>query len=176
MLSFAPPAIGEPAALDTFERTSSEDVQALLRRLKAAYEASRNQSQTRALLDRFDSINGLLNDLYFVSGNDWNAYGSPAPSKRSIEFVRSILNSLWGESLLPDRVLPSADGGVAFVFQSGTDNRAVIESLNQEETYLLLYDRQGNSKTLTWSDTAPEKGSLFRELQLHLKGVPLAAS
>jgi hypothetical protein len=175
MLSFAPPAIGEPAALDTFERTSSEEVQALVRRLKEAYEASRNQSQIRALLDRFDSINGWLNDLYFVS-DDWNAYGSPSPSKQSIEYARSVLNSLWGESLLPDRVLPSADGGVALVFRSGTDNRAVIESLNQNETYLLLYDRHGNSKTLTWSDTAPEKGNLFRELQLHLKGVPLAAS
>jgi hypothetical protein len=174
MLNFAPPAVGEPRALDTFERTASDDVRALVNKLKKDFEASRGRSQVRALLDRFDSINGLLNELYFVP-DDWNAYGSPSPSKQSIEFARSILNSLWGESLLPDRVLPSADGGVAFVFRSDSENRAVIESLNEDETCLLLYDRQGNSKTLTWSDDAAEKRELFRLLQLHLEGVRLAA-
>lgn len=175
MFNFASPAIGEPAVLDTFERTSSDVVRSLVKRLRGAYEASRNYSRVRDSIDRFDALNGLLNELNFVPDN-WNAYGSPSPSKRSIEFARTILYSLLSETLLPDRVLPSADGGVAFVFRSETDNRAAIETLNEDETYVLLYDRQGNSKTLTWSDAASEKSELFRQLQLHLKGARLAAS
>lgn len=175
MLSFAPPAKGEPVSVvDTFERTSNEQIRAFREKLQKAYEEDRGRSQIRDLLDRFEGLNSVLNDLYYVH-DDWNSYGSPSPSKPAIEISRRILNSLWSERLLPNRAFPSADGGVALVFWSDTDNRAVIETLNDDATYLLLYDRQGNSKTLTWTDASQEKTDLLKQLDLHLKGAPLAS-
>ncbi|HTX40264.1 MAG TPA: hypothetical protein VMD25_00450 [Acidobacteriaceae bacterium] len=174
MFSYAPPAVGEPAVLDTFERTASDEIRALVGNLRKAYEDSRSRSRVRDLLDRLDSLNTLLNRLYLVP-NDWNGYGSPAPSKDSIEISRKVLNSLWPESILPDKVLPSADGGVALIFRTDTDNRAVAETLNDHETYLLLYDRQGNSRTLTWREAASERQGVILQLREHLRGTPLAA-
>jgi len=175
MLSYAPPAVGETAVLDTFERTTSDEVRALVGCLRERYEASRNHSRVRDLLDRLDSLSFLLNNLYLVPEN-WNGYGSPKPSAASIEASRSILNSLWGEAIMPEKVLPSADGGVSLVFLSDSDNRAVIEALNEDETYVLLYDKQGNSRTLAWGEAPQERQDALRQLHTHLQGLRLAAA
>jgi hypothetical protein len=175
MLNYVPPAVGESiSVVDTFERTSNEEVRLLRESLRHAYEKDRGRSQIRELLERYEAMSNLLNDLYFVP-DDWNAYGSPAPSKPSIEISRGILNSLWTGKTLPDRVLPSADGGVSLVFLTDNDNRAVIETLNDDTSFLLLYDRRGNSKTLAWNDAAAEKDKTLQQLQVHLNGGPLAA-
>lgn len=143
--------------------------------MRASYEESRNQSRVQDCFDRFNALITSLNNLHFVP-HDWNAYGSPAPTKMSIEDARNILRSLWTGNLLPDRVLPSADGGVSFLFRTDTENRAVIETLNEHETYVLLYDRRGNSKTLPWNETAPEQTKILSQLHLHIQGAPLARS
>ena len=168
MLSYAPPEIGEPTALDTFERTSSNVVLELVRSLRNEYDAARNKSLTQEWVDRLNSLNTCLNNLYFVA-DDWNGYGSPAPSRDSLDTARDILNSFGTETMLPDRILPSADGGVAFLFGSDNDNRAAIETLNEDGPFLLLYDGSGNSATLPWSEEA------LRRLSEHIQGAPLAA-
>ena len=175
MLNYTPPAVGEPAVLDTFERTASDEVRVLIDTLRAAYEQNRGRSQIRELLDQLNTMNGLLNQLYFVP-DDWNGYGSPSPSKGSIEATRDVLNSLWREAILPDKALPSADGGVALLFRSPSQNRAAIESLNEGGTFVLLYDRQGNSKTLIWEGSEANKQAVLRNLQRHLRGSGLAVA
>jgi len=150
MLSFHQPAPGQNAyAVDSFERTSSREVAAAGRLLVEAYEKDRNRSRVRELFERFEIVNNWLNELCFVP-NDWNAYGSPAPTRPSVERARSILTTLWAENLVPDRALPSAEGGVALIFRTPNQNRAVVEALNDFSAYVLLYDRRGNSQTLEW--------------------------
>lgn len=175
MLNFVPPELGQNIyAVDSFERTSNTEVEAARRRLKEAYQADRGRSRVREILDKYETLNSWLNSLYFV-GEDWNGYGSPAPSKPSIEISRGVLNSLLAENLVPDRALPSADGGVALIFRTDNDNRAVIETLNDDSTYVLLYDRRGNSRTLTWGESGSVNIQIVRQLELHLKGATLAA-
>jgi hypothetical protein len=175
MLSFVPPEIGEPiSVVDTFERTSSGQVRALRDNLRRAYEEDRGRSRIRDLLERFESLSTSLNELIFVP-DDWNSYGSPSPSRPAIEVARGILGALFYGRLMPDRILPSADGGVALVFRTEGDNRAVVETLNDQTTYVLLYDRRGNSRTLTWDETAAEKRLILRQLDFHLRGTSLAA-
>jgi hypothetical protein len=175
MFSFVPPAIGEPTrVVDTFERTSHDQVRDLSNSLQRAYEEDRGKSRVRELLEKFDLLSNALNDLYRVP-DDWNAYGSPSPTKPAIEISRGILNSLSAERLPPERVLPSADGGVALVFVTDTENRAVIETLNDNSVFVLLYDRRGNSKTLVWNESGAVKHEILKQLGSHLKGAPLAA-
>ena len=85
-----------------------------------------------------------------------------------------VLASLREATLIPERVLPSAEGGVAFVFSSTGENRAVIESLNDGEDFILLYDLQGNSKTIEW--TGDISKDLLGTVRKHLKGLRLAAT
>lgn len=160
--------------VDSFERTSNTEVGAVGDRLKQAYEADRGRSRVRELLERYDAVNSWLNRLSLMH-EDWNGYGSPAPSKPSVEISRGILNSLWVENLVPDRALPSAEGGVSLIFRTDNDNRAVIETLNDHSTDVLLYDRNGNSRALTWSHVDAQNREVIQQLELHLKGVALAA-
>jgi hypothetical protein len=173
MLSFAPAEAWQPRIVDTFERTSNTEVSALSEKIKSEWSSS--PSEYLAMLDSFDWLGRSLSRLVSVP-NNWNMYGAPAPSAASIEIARRVLESLQVESLLPSRVLPSAEGGIAFIFLSNTDNRAVIESLNSDEAFILLYDRAGNSKTLDWSESWPTKRNLLRVLRDHLRGTPLATS
>jgi hypothetical protein len=175
MLSYQNSEVGQSAyVVDSFERTSNRDVEAARNRLKEQYEKDRGRSRVRDLLERYETMSNWLNELYSVP-DDWNAYGSPAPTKPSIEISRGVLNSLWVENLIPDRALPSAEGGVALIFRTENDNRAVIETQNDLSTYVLLYDRKGNSRTLDWSDPGPARSEALRQLERHLKGASLAA-
>jgi hypothetical protein len=175
MFSFAPPSLGDPInVVDTFERTSNEQVRALSDFLRRTYEEDRGRSRVGDLLERFESLSKSLNEFYFVPDN-WNSHGSPPPSRPAIDMARGILNTLFYEQMLPDRAFPSADGGVALVFRTESNNRAVIESLNERATYLLLYDRKGSSRTLTWADSAAEKRQILGQLDSHLRGAPLAS-
>lgn len=117
-------------------------------------------------------IRSALRDLDNTK-SDWNSYGAPAPSLRSINMGWRVLASLREAALIPERVLPSAEGGVAFIFMSTGENRAVIETLNSGEDFVLLYDRRGNSKTMEWTGEITE--TLLRSLKTHLRGSRIAA-
>jgi hypothetical protein len=123
----------------------------------------------------FERLELAVQSLVNVSG-DWNSYGSPAPTVESVECAMPILRALRTKLLEPDRVLPSADGGVAFTFLSDTINRAAIEALNSGESYVLLYDLRGNSETIEWPTTSlSAQVELIDRLAAHLRSEGLAA-
>jgi hypothetical protein len=175
MLNYAQTDFRQPAVVDTFDRTSSDELQKYGKQFRQSLYSSTSQSVFLSMYFAFDRLGRSLSQLDSVP-DDWNTYGSPAPTVRSIKTARRILDSLQSESLLPKRVLPSAEGGVAFVYHSDTENRAVIESLNNDEAFILLYDRMGNSRTLDWSASRSEQQNLLRKLRDHLRGMSLAAS
>lgn len=175
MFSFATPDVTQTTAVDSFERTSSRDLQAFEFRFRETVQSSNCQSQFLTMLDVFKRQANLLTQLCSVP-DDWNGYGSPAPTGEAIKIARAILNTLWTERLIPRRVLPSAEGGVALVFSSASENRAVIETLNTNETSILVYDRSGNSKTLDWPESPPLQHELLLRLKDHLKGARLAVA
>jgi hypothetical protein len=175
MLSFAVPDIIQSAAMDSFERTSSGDLQNFEERFRETVQLSNCQSQYLTLYDVFKRQAKLLTQLSSVP-DDWNGYGSPAPSTEAIGIAKAILNTLWTERLLPRRVLPSAEGGVALVFSSANENRAVIETLNSNEAFILVYDRGGNSRTLDWPESPKVQHEFLLSLKDHLKGARLAVA
>jgi hypothetical protein len=175
MFSFAVPDVIQTTAIDSFERTSSGDLQNFDERFRETVHSSNSQSQFLTMYDVFKRQAKLLSELSSVP-DDWNGYGSPAPSTAAIGIARTILNTLWTERLLPRRVLPSAEGGVALVFSSVTENRAVIETLNSKEAFILVYDRNGNSRTLDWPESTQARHESVLSLKDHLKGARLAVA
>lgn len=175
MLNYVPPQAFEPTIIDTMQRTSSYNNNKFLDSLIDGYIRSTNYSEFLTKRNEFENLYSDLSQLASVQEN-WNSYGSPAPTEPSIEKARSILSALESAQLVPSKVMPSAEGGVAFVFMSQTENRAVLESLNSMESFILLYDRNGNSKTLDWDDSASHRSNLLDRLKDHLKGANLATS
>lgn len=106
--------------------------------------------------------------------SNWNSYGSAAPSPESIIAAKHMLESLAGEALTPDNVRPSAEGGVAIIFSGAGKNRAIVESLNDNEQFIMLYDLDGSSRTIDWAQN--DETELLSILRNHLQGVPLAAA
>lgn len=105
----------------------------------------------------------------------WDSYGASAPQPRAIEAASMVLKHLQELQFLPDRVLASADGGVAIAFISNTKNRAVAEFLNSGEIIGLLYDLAGNSKTIELDDL-DRLDDFLGEIRSHLRKDGLAAN
>ena len=63
---------------------------------------------------------------------DWDGQGAQAPNRAALQAGRRILQALQKTNLVPERVLPSVEGGVGFVFVSGSDY-ADIECTNEGE-------------------------------------------
>jgi|SRR6202453_2062903 hypothetical protein len=172
MPSYAPPQ-NLAAVADTLERTSGRTASEELQIVEKTRFWSTAESQ---YLTRSRIMEGLYDSLRMLESvsDDWNSYGSPRPSAKAIAVAGRMLNALRNEVFLPRRVLPSAEGGVALTFLSDTENRAVIESLNNDEAFVLLYDRRGNSETLDWSDSGPEHIQMLARMKAHLQGAGLA--
>jgi hypothetical protein len=147
-------------------------IERTLEKARRSFEASYFLSSENV----FERIQQRLEDLSRIPTN-WNSYGSPSPDETALRRAKPILQALRSKLLQPDKLLPSAEGGVAFTFVSETNSRAVIESLNSGERFLLLYDLSGNSRTIDWSDVDPEHAlSLIDQLRNHLRSEDLAVA
>lgn len=96
------------------------------------------------LLKQLDQLKGL------AAG--WDGYDAPTPSADALGAARTLLHQMQNELLRPQRISPSAEGGVAFTFAATNDRRAQIELLNSGEKFAHLYDLNGNSHTEDWNE------------------------
>lgn len=70
---------------------------------------------------------------------DWNGFESVPPNQRAVRMAREVLSLLHNMGTEPDRLVASADDGIAFSFRR-SDRYANIECLNSGEIYTLWYD------------------------------------
>lgn len=108
----------------------------------------RNSQRTALNLD-FAGLERQLDSLASLNAG-WDGYDADAPSASVINEARKVLRSLQNELARPDKVGPSAEGGVAITFRSSGGRRVQIEILNNGERFAHLYDLQGNSNTHEW--------------------------
>jgi hypothetical protein len=160
--------------IDTLERTSSRtlrtpSVRRLTESLTRSSESSEFLTRMRLLAERRQEVESLAR-----LQDNWNSYGSPAPTPASISSAKGTLSLLQRVLLVPSKVLPSAEGGVALTFLSETRNRAVIESLNNGESFILMYDLDGNNETVDWPHDEVEVQEKLDRLGKHLRGMSLA--
>src|ERR1039458_4436318 len=159
--------------VDILKRAASQSSTVLFHREVERGLRSRLSSQFHTnrvyLYDWIESIDRLLS----VPDN-WNSYGAPLPSEMAIAATKKILTSLSGWAIVPENVRASAEGGAAIIFSGVGKNRAIIESLNNGEQYVLLYDIDGRSRTIEWSSDESER-TVIEALEDHLRGSPLAS-
>jgi hypothetical protein len=101
---------------------------------------------------------------YTMLADDWNSYGAEKPSTASIEATARFLKRLIAELFMPNRLVPSAEGGVAVYFNRGTKN-SYIEYRNSGDVILAMYDNNSDPQVieLTKSDADEQRAlSLIR--------------
>jgi hypothetical protein len=76
---------------------------------------------------------------------DWNGYGSEAPNQFAREIAQQFLLSAHTLRVVPDRVAPSAQGGVGICFYNG-NKYGDIECLNSGEILATLTDGVGRPR------------------------------
>jgi len=158
---------------ETTERLSATSSRTALRRISENTTRSYQGSRFLTAQNVFESLGSKLQELTDVPDN-WNSYESPAPNAKAVSNAKPILQTLRSILLEPERIVPSAEGGVAFTFISQTSNRAIIESLNNGERYILLYDLNGSSKTIDWPFEIEDGRALVEKLASHLRSTELA--
>jgi hypothetical protein len=163
-----------PEIVDTFEGTSTPVSNATVLKSQREWLPSFEGSRYLKSQNVFDILGGSIKSLG-ETPNNWNSYGSPAPSRAAVKNALPILKTLRAKLLRPERVLPSAEGGVSFIFVSDTISRAVIETLNDSASYALLYDLNGNSKTIDWPNSEQAQLDLVDQLAAHLRSNGIAA-
>ena len=125
--------------------TPSGRIAAVIERSLAAAEQRERESQLSSLF--FANLVKDREDLVLISSLPDLAkelgYGA-APVGKVLLDAKILLARLRSESLRPSRVVPSADGGMAFVFRAGQRRRAYIEILNDGEIYAVTYSAGGD--------------------------------
>ena len=81
-------------------------------------------------------------------GPDWNGMGSPCPNLRAIRDSERLLAELLVMDSPPQIIMPSGDGGVAFVWEIGK-LYADIECLNDGEC--VACHGYGNERRTIWA-------------------------
>jgi hypothetical protein len=173
MYSANPQQVRVPEIVDTFRRTSTPVSNAALLGARVRWRKSFTESHFLYSQNVFDALAARVEDLRATPEN-WNSYGSPPPADVSIENAHPVLRTLRAKLLEPERVIPSADGGVAFTFVSDTISRAAIETLNSGESYVLLYDLNGDSRTIEWPLEPDSQLQLVDQIVAHLRSQGIA--
>lgn len=103
------------------------------------------QLQVRRIMDPEDEPAGLpekIRQLESLSAltKGWDGYEAEPPSATALGKARSLLETLSVMKVVPERVVPSADGGVALILSTHPAYRA-IECFNDGEIVASLSDR-----------------------------------
>ena len=94
---------------------------------------------------------------------DWNGQGSEPPNEVAATLARNALTASDTVGLIPHRVVPSPDGGVALCFRRGDGRFASLECLNAGDVIALQSDRTGNPRA--W-EVAPNPEALRKAVEL----------
>lgn len=113
-------------------------------------------------LDQVDSksskIKALKDELQHlkVLPSNWNSYGAEVPNNVAIKNAEIILDFLFdrGMELFPKRIVPSAEGGVAFAYIDGS-KYADIECFNEGKIFVGI--SQGTKEPVVWEITTEQQ-------------------
>jgi hypothetical protein len=98
-------------------------------------------------------VQDLLRKMWGIEKN-WESHGAEPPNFVSIQAAGEFAQWAITGGLTPDRIEPSAEGGVAVAFFRG-DKRAIAEFLNDGARDLLLYEISGEMSNSSSVDDSP---------------------
>jgi hypothetical protein len=115
---------------------------------------------------QFEEIDAELDRVSRLQ-DGWDSYHASAPSPGAIDLTKQLLRLLRAAMLPPDRVAPSAEGGVGICFVDA-DKYADLEIFNDLEILATAY--RGKSEPRIW-EVSTAVGSLedaIRRIREHL--------
>ncbi len=127
--------------------------------LKSAYSSQ--------YIRRVRMLEVLMQEMKRLSNlkENWDSYGAEPPNDWAIGAALRFLISGGATDILPIRVLPSAEGGVAlrFVLEK---KRALVEFLNSKSFDVMLYDEAGLLDSEV--EETEDEGKILRAVQAYL--------
>jgi hypothetical protein len=120
---------------------------------------SKKTTRNNDVMDLMDKIEGMTR-----LPDDWNGYGSEKPSSFAVGAATIILNKAL-DIRIPDRVAPSAQGGVGLFFYSG-NRYADIECFNNGE--ILGTTAIGREKPYIWPIKPNEFSATLQNIKTFL--------
>lgn len=137
---FVPPAYSEiPTYRPKYEEIASDAIAARYRAVaEEMFDARQRSEYLRSELTRAD-VRKRLASLLKLQFN-WDTYGSGAPSHQAIEAAARMAEACIDEALVPDGIVPSAEGGVAICFLRN-GRYCDIELLNSGEVLAIRYSQ-----------------------------------
>lgn len=119
--------------------------------------AEQHERDSRLSSRFFVNLTKDRNELALISGLPNLArelgYGQ-APTEKVLSDARILFARLRAETLRPNRIVPSADGGMSFGFRASESRRAYIEILNDGDIYAVTY-RAGGDNVCTYTINSP---------------------
>jgi hypothetical protein len=99
--------------------------------------------------------------------DNWNSYEAEKPSPAAIKGVARFLRRLRAELFMPNRVIPSAEGGVAIYFARG-NKTAYLEYRNSGEMILAMYDNLGDPMVVELTESDADESRAFSDIRDYL--------
>jgi len=131
MIVAAPPQPATHMNCSFYGELADDEVMARYRKNEIEILASREGSSFLRQMLLMWRMQERLSAVAAVS-QDWDTFGSEAPNRDAVLAAGNILKSLIRSDVVPDAILPSAEGGVAICFVRG-NRYADIECLNSGE-------------------------------------------
>lgn len=103
-------------------------------------------------------------DLCANLANDWNSYDAEKPSPDTVKAVARFLRRLRAEFFMPNRVIPSAEGGVAVYFTRGSKT-AYLEYRNSGEVILAMYDNHSDPLVVELTESDADESRAITEIR-----------
>ena len=146
--------IGDPSVSIRYRTTDEEVIRS--REISSYLRGVLAQSQFGRTLDGFSSLEG-----------GWNTFGSEVPAQIAVAAADHAIRCLIGANLIPDAIMPSAEGGVAICFVRG-GKYADIECLNTGEI-LAVKSTQGE-RPHAWAldATSIDSGAAAQQISAYL--------
>jgi len=101
--------------------------------------------------------------------DDWDSYGAAKPARHSIEAADRLLRRLFVELFMPNRVIPSAEGGIALYFNS--DNKtAYVEFRNSREVILAMFDDRSDPIIVELTENDADESRALSLIRSYITG------
>ncbi len=145
---FAPPTyLDIPSYRPRFEEIATNEIAARYQAIASEMIDARQRSEFLRIELMKGDIRKCLASLLHLRHN-WDTYGSDAPSPASIQAAGKVAEACLGEALVPDGIVPSAEGGVALCFLKN-GRYCDIEFLNSGEILAVRYSK--NEDPVAWT-------------------------
>jgi hypothetical protein len=97
---------------------------------------------------------------------NWDGRGTEVPNDKALYLALKILLDMLEQSILPDRIMPSAEGGVAIVF-ARANYYADVECFNSGEVGAVIMD--GKNEPVVWEVKPNTLRETLSKIRDHLR-------